>query len=166
MADMLMTCRAIASTSPEAIEPSACPAVEEFAEAVQRDPVGAAEPVDHQRHEHLRIQLEDPAHEGVLGGAPGDEDDLADQTRPAGCPTPRALCGLSDHSPELDDQQCTDEPVEIVVPAVDRHPGHSRPACDLGQGQSAQADLEDPVVGGEEHRIRRCRGAVGATPEM
>jgi len=67
------------------------PGGEEFAQAVQRDPVGAAESVDHEGHQHLGIQFEDPAHEGVLGGAPRDEDDLADQTAsPAGL-TPGTL---------------------------------------------------------------------------
>ena len=160
MADMLMTWRAIASMSPEAIEPSCLACGEEFAQAVERDPVGAAEPVDHQRHEHLRIQFEDPAHEGMLGGAPCDEDDLADQAPSRGGLTPGALGGVGDHRPELDDQECTDEPVEVVVAAVDGHPGHSCPASDLGQGQSAQTDLQNPLVGGAEHRIRRCRGTA------
>ena len=56
------------------------PSGEKYAQAVQCDPVGAAESVDHQRHEHLRVEFEDPAHEGMLGRAPRDVDDLPDQT--------------------------------------------------------------------------------------
>ena len=166
MADMLMTCRAIALEVAGGDRAVRLTSGQELAEPVEGDPVGAAEPIDHQRHEHLRVELEDPAHEGVVGGAAGDEDDLAHQPPPPSGLTPGALGGLGDDSPELDDEQGTDEPVEVVVAAVDGHPGHSGPTCDLGQGQSAKADLENPVVGSAEHRIRRCGGAVGATAEM
>jgi len=142
------------------------PSVQQLTQAAQGDAVRAAEPVDHERHQHLRVELEDPAHQRMFRRAPRDMDDLPDQAPASGRLAPGPLSGLGDDSPELHDQQGADEPVEVVVAAVDSHPAHPRPAGDLGQGQAAEADLQDALVRGPEHRIIGGRGPARASRQV
>ena len=115
------------------------------------------EPIDDQRHQHLRVELEDATHQGVLGGPPRDVDDLPDQAVATGLLPSGALRGLGDDGAELDHEQRADQSIEVVVAAVDRHPADPRPPRDLRECQAAEADLQDALVRGAEHRVVGCR---------